>query len=201
MTSEGERLLRWRLTPSYLCANKRFRNRRAASATATNARRCFSASTRQNCPPSQLPSTWAPCSDNRCASGIGSRSLRRILSLRRSGKKSFGIKKKPGDPCAVHLTVEFAQTDFRDSASFVLGQWSSTFSLKGSKSRLAALSESRTKEILTQVNWHVLFYCRTKSVTQNIRGFIERLLRAAVRVLGSRTRLSERWLKTTGPEE
>jgi len=27
------------------------------------------------------------------------------------------------------------------------------------------------KKILTQVNSHVLFYCRTKSVTQNIRGF------------------------------
>jgi len=34
------------------------------------------------------------------------------------------------------------------------------------------------------------FY-RTKSVTQTIRGFIERLLRAAQRVLGSRMRLSD----------
>jgi len=29
------------------------------------------------------------------------------------------------------------------------------------------------------------FYCRTKSVTRNIRGLIERLLRAAQRVLGA----------------
>jgi len=27
------------------------------------------------------------------------------------------------------------------------------------------LLESSTKEILTQVNWQVLFHCRTKSVT------------------------------------
>jgi len=36
-----------------------------------------------------------------------------------------------------------------------------------------------------------------KSVTQNIRGFIERLLRAAQRVLGSRMRPSKQWLRTT----
>jgi len=38
----------------------------------------------------------------------------------------------------------------------------------------------------------------TKSVTQNIRGVLERLLRAAQRVLGSRMRLSELWLRTNG---
>ena len=60
-----------------------------------------------------------------------------------------------------------------------------------------------------QVNWHVLFYCRTNSVIQNIRGFIDRLLIAtkhkrfywlliaAQRVLGSHMRLSEQQLRTT----
>jgi len=48
-----------------------------------------------------------------------------------------------------------------------------------SKSRLTNWLEGHTKEILTQVNWHILLYSRTKSVTQNIRGSIERLLRAA----------------------
>jgi len=57
--------------------------------------------------------------------------------------------------------------------------------------------ESRTKEILAHVNCPVLFYSRTKSVTQNIRGFIEKLLRAARRVLGSHMRLSEQWLRNT----
>jgi len=78
-----------------------------------------------------------------------------------------------------------------------LTQWFSTFSLKGVKSRLTTLLESRTKEISTQVIRHVLFYSRTKSVTQNIKGFIERVLRAAQRVLGSHMRLSELWLRTT----
>jgi len=38
------------------------------------------------------------------------------------------------------------------------------------------------------------------SAAQNIRGFIERLLRAIQRVLGTGThmRLSEQWLRTTG---
>jgi len=36
-----------------------------------------------------------------------------------------------------------------------------------------------------------LFHSRTKSVTQNITGVIERLLRAAHRVLGRRMGLSE----------
>jgi len=43
--------------------------------------------------------------------------------------------------------------------------------LKGDKSRLTTLLESRTKAILTQVNRHVLIYSRTKSVTQNNKGF------------------------------
>jgi len=58
-----------------------------------------------------------------------------------------------------------------------------------------SLLESRTKENLTQVNWHVLLYSRTKSVTQNIRGFIEILLRATQRVLASRLWLSKQWLR------
>jgi len=33
------------------------------------------------------------------------------------------------------------------------------------------LLESRTKAILTQVNGHVLVYSRTKSATQNNKGF------------------------------
>jgi len=44
------------------------------------------------------------------------------------------------------------------------------------------------KTILNQVNRQVLFYYRTKSIAHNIRGFIERLLRAAQKVLGSRIR-------------
>ena len=46
--------------------------------------------------------------------------------------------------------------------------------LKGDKFRLTTLLESRSREILTQVNRHVLFYSRTKFFTQNIRGIIER---------------------------
>jgi len=41
-----------------------------------------------------------------------------------------------------------------------------------------------------------LFHNRTRSVTQNIRGFIERLPRAAQKVFGSRMRLPEEWLTT-----
>jgi len=62
------------------------------------------------------------------------------------------------------------------------------------------LLESRTKEILTQLSWYLLFYSRKKCVRQNIRGFIERLLRAAQRVLGNRMRLSEQWFRTTALE-
>jgi len=40
-----------------------------------------------------------------------------------------------------------------------------------------------------------LFYSRTKSVTQNIRGFIERQLRAAQQLLGSRMRVSKQWFE------
>ena len=40
------------------------------------------------------------------------------------------------------------------------------------------------------------FYCRTKSVTQYISGFIERRLMATQRVLRSRMRLSEQWLSS-----
>jgi len=51
--------------------------------------------------------------------------------------------------------------------------------------------------MLPQVNWHVLFYCRTKSVTQDIRGFVERLVRASERVLEGHTRPSESRLRNT----
>jgi len=54
---------------------------------------------------------------------------------------------------------------------------------------------------LTQFNLHVLFYSRTKSVTQNIRRLIERLPRAAQRVPGSRMQPSEPRLRTTGLHE
>jgi len=60
-----------------------------------------------------------------------------------------------------------------------------TSSLNGAKSRLTNLLQGRTKEILTQVNCHILLYSKTKSFTQNIRGFIERLLRAAQSFLGA----------------
>jgi len=39
------------------------------------------------------------------------------------------------------------------------------------KSRLTTLLEGRTEKTLTHANWDVLFYCRTKSVTQYIKGF------------------------------
>jgi len=78
-----------------------------------------------------------------------------------------------------------------------LEQSFSTFSLKAAKSRVTTSFESRTKEILRQFNSHVLFFSRTKSVTQIIRGFIERLLRAAQRVPGNRIRSSEPSLRTT----
>ena len=55
------------------------------------------------------------------------------------------------------------------------------FSLQGAKSRLTTLLESGIKNVLTHVNGHVVFCGRTKSVTQNIRGFIQRPLRAARR--------------------
>jgi len=72
-----------------------------------------------------------------------------------------------------------------------LGQWFSTFELKGAKSSPTTLLESRTKDILKQVNLHVLLCCRMKSVPQNIRGVsvTERLLRTAQRMLGSCMRL------------
>jgi len=41
------------------------------------------------------------------------------------------------------------------------------------------------------VGRHVLLYSGTKSVTQNIRGFIEKRMRAAQRVLRSHMRLSK----------
>jgi len=88
---------------------------------------------------------------------------------------------------------------FNDLVTKGLEQWFSTFSLKGAKYSRMTLFESRTKDILTQVKWHVLLYCRTTSVTQNIRGITAILLRVAQRVLGSRMWwLSKQWLRTTG---
>ena len=49
--------------------------------------------------------------------------------------------------------------------------------------------------LAVQVKWHVFFYSRRKSVTQNNGGFIGRPLRTAQRVLGSHTRSSEQWLR------
>jgi len=54
-----------------------------------------------------------------------------------------------------------------------LAQCFSTLSLKEAKSRFTTLLEGRTKNILTQPNWHTSFYYRTKSITQNIRGLIK----------------------------
>jgi len=48
-------------------------------------------------------------------------------------------------------------------------QWFSTFSLQRESNPDLRFCELHQKN-LTQVNSHVLFYCRTKSVTQNIRG-------------------------------
>jgi len=66
---------------------------------------------------------------------------------------------------------------------------------------LTTLLEDHTKEILAQVSWQVLNYSRTKSVTQNIKGFIERLLRPEGRTKGAwvacRMRLWKQWLRTT----
>jgi len=67
----------------------------------------------------------------------------------------------------------------------VLDQWFSSFTLKGAKSRLTTMLKGRTKEILTQVTRRTLIYRRTKSVTQNIESFVERLLMTAQRVLGA----------------
>jgi len=65
-----------------------------------------------------------------------------------------------------------------EATQSAVDQWFSTFSVNGTKSRLTALLQGRL-EILPQVNRHVLLYCRTKYVTQNIRDFIRRLPRAA----------------------
>jgi len=65
-----------------------------------------------------------------------------------------------------------------------ISQCFSTFSLKGDKSRSTISWESRTK-FLTQVNSHVLFHCRTKSVTQTIRGFIHKRSQGAAMELFS----------------
>jgi len=78
-----------------------------------------------------------------------------------------------------------------------LGQWFLTCSLKGAKFSLTTLLESRTQDILTRANWRLLVYCRTKPITQNIRGVVERLRRAAQMVLGNHMRLSKQWLRTT----
>jgi len=59
-----------------------------------------------------------------------------------------------------------------------LHQRFSTFSLKGDKSRPIWFCWRASLNLfffLTQFDWHVLFYSRTKSVTRNIRRFIERL--------------------------
>ena len=64
-----------------------------------------------------------------------------------------------------------------------------TILLKGAKPRPTILLESCTKKKLPQINWH-MFYCTNKSVTQNIRGVTEGLLRATQRMLGSCMRLS-----------
>jgi len=48
-----------------------------------------------------------------------------------------------------------------------LDQWLSTFSLKGVEFRPRILLEVAIKH-LTEINWQVMCYCRTKTVTQNI---------------------------------
>jgi len=63
--------------------------------------------------------------------------------------------------------------------------------MKGAKSRFAIILVRRTKNTC-------LFYCGTKSVIQNISGAIEKLLREAQKLLGSRMPLSDPRLRTTG---
>jgi len=58
------------------------------------------------------------------------------------------------------------------------------------------LLESRTKKFYHKSIDRFCFIAPTKSVTQNIRGVTERLLRAAQRMLESRIRLSEQCLRT-----
>jgi len=48
-----------------------------------------------------------------------------------------------------------------------------------------------------QVNSHISFHCRAKSITLNIRGAIESLQRGPQRVLGSHMWLSELRLRIT----
>jgi len=57
---------------------------------------------------------------------------------------------------------------------------------EGAQCRLTTLLNGPTKEISVKVIWHILIHSRKKPVTQNSKGFIERLLRAAQRVLGDR---------------
>jgi len=47
----------------------------------------------------------------------------------------------------------------------------------------------------------ILFYCTMKSVTHHIRGFIERLLKAIQRVLGSHKQPLEQWFRTTDRDQ
>ena len=96
------------------------------------------------------------------------------------------------------LLIVFKESCFHAGGLVLTTQWFSTFSLNGAKSTLTTVLESCIKEILTHVNWHVLFYFRTKSVTQNIRVVIKRLQRAVRGVLRSVMRLSDHWLRTTG---
>ena len=100
-------------------------------------------------------------------------------------------------PVATGLYLALVPPGIVVQFSSPLNQRFSTFSLQGAISRPTTLLESRTKKILTQVNWHVLFRCRTKSVTQNIRGVIERLLKAAQRMFARRMWFSEPRLRTT----
>jgi len=56
---------------------------------------------------------------------------------------------------------------------------------EGSQIQTHDLDREPHSNFLTQVIWHVLFYCRTKTVTQIILAVVKRLLRATQRVLGA----------------
>jgi len=79
---------------------------------------------------------------------------------------------------------------------------SQPFCWRASNPDLQFCRKASLKIFLTQFNLaYTFFYSRTKSITQNIRRFIERLLRAAQRVPGSQMWPLESELRTAGLHE
>ena len=94
--------------------------------------------------------------------------------------------------------VELRQGCVLSPLLFIVNISGSTFFAEGSQIQTYDFVGEPHWNFLTRFNVHVLFYSRTKSVTQNIRRFIERLLRAAQTVPGSGIWTSEPGLRTTG---